>query len=178
MKNRENRKTNKKVFILIIGILVCMNFAINNIDFFCENYIYAAGGSSHGSSGAFGDDSHSGGSGSDSSGTSSGSTGSGRTIAETVGNEFDYSLVPNDDFTEGENVKRPIKRVWSSLILVLQAASVAGIIFAGVRYMFASAEIKADIKASMIHLVIGMVIVFAASSVVGVVTGTFNNLVN
>ena len=171
MKNRENRKTNKKVFILIIGILVCMNFAINNIDFFCENYIYAAGGSSHGSSGAFGDDSHSGGSGSDSSG-------SGRTISETVGNEFDYSLVPNDDFTEGENVKRPIKRVWSSLILVLQAASVAGIIFAGVRYMFASAEIKADIKASMIHLVIGMVIVFAASSVVGVVTGTFNNLVN
>lgn len=171
MKNVKNRKLNKKVFILIIGILVCMNFEVNNIDFFCENYIYAAGGSSHGSSGAFGDDSHSGGSGSDSSG-------SGRTITETVGNEFDYSLVPNDDFTEGENVKRPIKRVWSSLILVLQAASVAGIIFAGVRYMFASAEIKADIKASMIHLVIGMVIVFAASSVVGVVTGTFNNLVN
>lgn len=171
MKNVKNRKLNKKVFILIIGILVCMNFAINNIDFFCENYIYAAGGSSHGSSGAFGDDSHSGGSGSDSSG-------SGRTISETVGNEFDYSLVPNDDFTEGENVKRPIKRVWSSLILVLQAASVAGVIFAGVRYMFASAEKKADIKASMIHLVVGMVIVFAASSVVGVVTGTFNNLVN
>lgn len=171
MKNVKNRKLNKKVFILIIGILVCMNFEVNNIDFFCENYIYAAGGSSHGSSGAFGDDSHSGGSGSDSSG-------SGRTITETVGNEFDYSLVPNDDFTEGENVKRPIKRVWSSLILVLQAASVAGIIFAGVRYMFASAEIKADIKASMIHLVVGMVIVFAASSVVGVVTGTFNNLVN
>lgn len=171
MKNVKNRKLNKKVFILIIGILVCMNFEVNNIDFFCENYIYAAGGSSHGSSGAFGDDSHSGGSGSDSSG-------SGRTISETVGNEFDYSLVPNDDFTQGEYVKRPIRRVWSSLILVLQAASVAGVIFAGVRYMFASAEKKADIKASMIHLVVGMVIVFAASSVVGVVTGTFNNLVN
>lgn len=160
MKNRENRKTNKKVFILIIGILVCMNFAINNIDFFCENYIYAAGGLS----GTFGDDSD--------------SSGSGRLISEAVGDKFDYSLVPNDEFTEGENVKKPIKRIWSSLILVLQAASVAGVIFAGVRYMFASAEIKADIKASMIHLVIGMVIVFAASSVVGVVTGTFYNLIN
>ena len=153
MKNVKNRKLNKKVFILIIGILVCMNFEVNNIDFFCENYIYAAN-------------------------NDGGLNQSEIIIAETVGNEFDYSLVPNDDFTEGENVKRPIKRVWSSLILVLQAASVAGIIFAGVRYMFASAEIKADIKASMIHLVIGMVIVFAASSVVGVVTGTFNNLVN
>ena len=52
-------------------------------------------------------------------------------------------------------------------MLVLQVASVAAFVFAGVRYMFASAEAKANIKNSMMLLIIGAVIVFASSTVVG-----------
>lgn len=174
----KNKKLNKKVFILIIGILICMNFAINNIDFLRESHIYAAnsggGGSSGGGGASFGNDNSK----NNSNKKNNSSNQSERKLTETVGNDFDYSLVPNDDFTGGENVKKTIRRVWSSLILVLQAASVGGVIFAGVRYMLASAETKADIKTSMIHLVIGMIIVFAASSVIGLVTGTFNQLIN
>ena len=67
-------------------------------------------------------------------------------------------------------------KIWGVILVVLQIASVAGVIFAGVRYMFASADAKADLKKSMIHLVIGMIIVFGASTVVGFITGTFKDI--
>lgn len=57
-------------------------------------------------------------------------------------------------------------RVWSTVLTILQIAAVAAIVIAGVRYMFASADQKADIKKGMIGLVIGAVLVFAASTVV------------
>lgn len=69
-----------------------------------------------------------------------------------------------------------LSKIFGVLIVTLQVASMAGIIFAGVRYMFASADSKADLKKGLIHLAIGMVIVFGASSVVGFVTGAFDDI--
>lgn len=57
-------------------------------------------------------------------------------------------------------------RVWTTVLTILQIAAVAAIVIAGVRYMFSSAEQKADIKKGMIILVIGAVLVFGASTVV------------
>lgn len=57
-------------------------------------------------------------------------------------------------------------KVWTTVLTILQIAAVAAIVIAGVRYMFASADQKADIKKGMIGLVIGAVLVFAASTVV------------
>lgn len=69
-----------------------------------------------------------------------------------------------------------LSKIFGVLIVTLQVVSMAGIIFAGVRYMFASADSKADLKKGLIHLAIGMVIVFGASSVVGFVTGAFDDI--
>ncbi len=55
---------------------------------------------------------------------------------------------------------------WAAVRLILQILAVAAIVFAGVRYMFASADQKADIKKSMIILVIGAIFVFGASIIV------------
>lgn len=82
-------------------------------------------------------------------------------------------LNTNDRYTKFNNA---LYKIWGVILVVLQVASMSGIIFAGVRYMFASVDSKADMKKSMIYLVIGMVIVFAASSVVGFVTGTFDEI--
>lgn len=57
-------------------------------------------------------------------------------------------------------------RVWSTVLTILQIAAVAAIVIAGVRYMFASAEEKADIKKGMVILILGAVLVFGASTVV------------
>ena len=69
-----------------------------------------------------------------------------------------------------------ISNVWGIILTVLQVAAIAAVVFAGVRYMFASADSKADLKKGLIHLAIGMVIVFGASSVVGFVTGAFDDI--
>ena len=55
---------------------------------------------------------------------------------------------------------------WAAVRLILQILAVAAIVFAGVRYMFASADQKADIKKSMVILVIGAVFVFGASIII------------
>lgn len=90
----------------------------------------------------------------------------------------------NKNFSNGAGSVRYSKfnsaksNIWGVLLTVLQVASIAGVIFAGVRYMFASSDSKADMKKSMIYLIIGMVIVFSASTVVGITTRTFNDIVS
>ena len=74
------------------------------------------------------------------------------------------------------NTVATVSRVWGVILTVLQVAAIAAVVFAGVRYMFASADSKADIKKQMIWLVIGAILVFGASTVIGFLTGTFKEL--
>lgn len=60
--------------------------------------------------------------------------------------------------------------IWKTVKLILQVLAIAAIILAGVRYMFASADQKADIKKSMTVLVIGAVLVFGATIVIDFIT--------
>lgn len=53
-------------------------------------------------------------------------------------------------------------RVWGTISVVVQLVAIAAIVFAGVRYMFASADDKANIKQQTVVLVVGAVLVFAA----------------
>ena len=69
-----------------------------------------------------------------------------------------------------------LSKIFGVLIVTLQVVSMAGIIFAGVRYMFASADSKADIKKQMIWLVIGAVLVFGASTVIQLITNFADDL--
>ena len=47
---------------------------------------------------------------------------------------------------------------------IVQIAAFAGFIFVGVKYMLTSADGKADMKQSMIPMLMGIILVFAASS--------------
>lgn len=68
------------------------------------------------------------------------------------------------------------KNIWASVTLILQILAVAAIVFAGVRYMFASADAKADIKKQMIILVLGAVLVFAASTIINIIVKVTNEV--
>ena len=52
--------------------------------------------------------------------------------------------------------------IWATVAAIVQILAVAAVIIAGVRYMFASADTKADIKQQTIILVVGAILVFAA----------------
>lgn len=67
---------------------------------------------------------------------------------------------------QSEALNKTIGGVWNTVVTVLQIAAVGAIIFAGVRYMFASASDKANIKNQLIILAVGAILVFGASTVV------------
>lgn len=68
--------------------------------------------------------------------------------------------------------------VWSTILTICQILAIAAVIFAGLRYMFASADQKADIKKSMGILVVGAILVFAATTVIGFVINATNEVLN
>ena len=70
-----------------------------------------------------------------------------------------------------------VKRVWGTVTTVVQILAFAAIVFAGVRYMFASADQKADIKKGLGMLTIGAILVFAASTVVKFITTAANEVI-
>ncbi len=66
--------------------------------------------------------------------------------------------------------------MWSTVLSIVQILAFAAIIFAGIRYMFASADAKADIKKQTVILVIGAAIVFAAGPLVQFISDVANDI--
>ena len=63
-------------------------------------------------------------------------------------------------------VNNAVKKVWSTILTVLQILAIAAIVYAGVKYMFAAADDQAEIKQGLIGLAVGAILVFGASSIV------------
>ena len=76
-----------------------------------------------------------------------------------------------------QDIKGVVNRITSTVITVLQILAVAGVVICGVKYMITSADQKADIKKSMISVVIGCVIVFATSTVVQFIINAFEQTI-
>lgn len=74
------------------------------------------------------------------------------------------------------NATNAVQDVWKTVLLILQILAVAAIVIAGVRYMFASADAKAEIKKQTITLVVGAVLVFGASGIINMITSISNDL--
>ena len=63
-------------------------------------------------------------------------------------------------------VDTSVKKIWGTVTTIVQILAFAAVVFAGLRYMFASADQKADIKKGLTMLAIGAILVFAASTVI------------
>lgn len=59
--------------------------------------------------------------------------------------------------------------LWRSVINIVKVLAFGGIIFTGIKFLFASSEGKADIKSSLFSILIGCILVFASSTVVSIV---------
>ena len=97
-------------------------------------------------------------------------------------------IVGNTVFAVNSNVFTPTdsvgtvdkiaQRIWGTVLTVLQIAALAAIVFCGVKYMFSSAENKAEIKNGMLGLVVGAILVFAASTVVQIILKATSDVSN
>lgn len=86
---------------------------------------------------------------------------------------------PSDPSVDvGANIKLQTvgKKIWSIVRTVLRYAAIGTFIYAGVRYMIASADQKADLKKSMVPLVIGTLIVFGGTFVVEFIIKLFKDV--
>ncbi len=96
---------------------------------------------------------------------------------DNLGNGFDYSNIPSGEKIPGQ-ILSPVQRIWNTILSLIRIAAFAGIIFAGVRYLYTSADQKADIKKSLVPLVIGMVLVFASTIVIQFLVTLFTQITN
>lgn len=85
---------------------------------------------------------------------------------------------PNEGNGQIDNLISSVDKVWASVLLIVQVVSVACVVFAGVRYMYASADKKADIKKGLTYLVIGATLVFATSTIIRFVMSVGNEIIN
>ena len=69
-----------------------------------------------------------------------------------------------------------INGVWGTVLTVLQILAVAAVVFAGVKYMFAGADEKANIKNGLLVLALGAIYVFGASTVVKLLINTVEDV--
>ncbi len=73
--------------------------------------------------------------------------------------------------TEIGNITDVAGNIWSTAVTIIQILAIAAIILAGLRYMFASADQKADIKQQTVILVVGAILVFAAVPIAQFIQG-------
>ncbi len=85
--------------------------------------------------------------------------------------------IPNSEDLKGNEINKVTgvaKNVWSTVTTIVQILAVAAVVFAGLRYMFASADQKADIKKSMGILAVGAILVFAATTILSFLSNVAN----
>jgi len=69
-----------------------------------------------------------------------------------------------------------LEKVFATIFAVLKVLGVAGIVITGVKYMYASANDRGQIKQSLIYIVIGTIFIFGAEIIVNLITGTWLNI--
>lgn len=77
-----------------------------------------------------------------------------------------------------EKIKTTMQSIWATIALIVQIFCVGCVVFAGIRYMYASAEQKADLKKGLIYLTIGAVFVFCTLGVIKFVVRATDQLLN
>lgn len=81
-----------------------------------------------------------------------------------------YSGGGNTDY------KSAVALIFSIMSVILRLAGVVGVLFVGLKYIFSGAEGKAELKGKSIYMIIGIILVFAAtvvlSSISNIITET------
>ncbi len=92
-------------------------------------------------------------------------------ISETIDN-----IKPTDDVTGAENLTVIASRILTFLQIASGIAAVIMIAVTGFRYIIETPEVKGELKKNMLPIVIGLVLVFFATSIAKFFIGMFNNM--
>jgi hypothetical protein len=96
-------------------------------------------------------------------------------VSATVTNNGIAVTMPGSNGSIGK-IDNAAKAIWGTIQTVVQILAIAAVIIAGVRYMLAGPNDKADIKKQTVALVFGAILVFAAVPVINFIIGIFNQV--
>lgn len=85
-------------------------------------------------------------------------------------------IQPTNDVTGAENLTTIASRVLTFLQIASGIAAVIMIAVTGFRYIIETPEVKGELKKNMLPIVIGLVLVFFATSIAKFFIGMFNNV--
>lgn len=100
------------------------------------------------------------------------------TPVEAFGGGFNPSNIKNQAPNNSSKIQAPIQKISNSILLLLQIASVSGILIMGIKYMYSSPDQKAILKKGAISVIIGLILVFAASTIAQFVITSFNQAIS
>lgn len=80
------------------------------------------------------------------------------------------------DTTDLGNFKNAAENIWGVARLILQVAALTAFIWVGVKYMFASADGKGDLKKSFTIVIIGALITFGSTIAVEIILKIFEDI--
>ena len=98
-------------------------------------------------------------------------------VVVLTGKVYGIEVAEPEGGTEISGITNLANNIWSTIEVIVQIAAIAAIVIAGVRYMFASADQKADIKQQTLVLVVGAILVFAAVPVTKFIIDIVNSAV-
>lgn len=91
-------------------------------------------------------------------------------------NQGIYNEISNG--TVNQDISDSAERITGTIATILQVLAIAGIVILGVRYMYAGSDDKARIKQTLIYAVVGLILVFGASSVIKIFISSGNDLLS
>lgn len=90
-------------------------------------------------------------------------------------------LIPNGRLifssTSDTTYTSMVGRIFSTGTFIANVAAIAGVIYVGVRYIFAGADGKADLKSRSPYLIIGIILAFASVSFLTFLSNVINDIV-
>ncbi len=86
------------------------------------------------------------------------------TSVMVMATEFPQEIRPGSG-DDAIKLEQTVGNIWATIAFVVQTLSIGCVVVLGIRYMFASADKRADIKNGLTMVVIGSVFVFCAATV-------------
>ncbi len=91
-------------------------------------------------------------------------------------------LFPNNNFIFIESTdtsyEQMVGRIFAFATYIAQFLAVIGIVYVGVRYIFAGAEGKASLKGKSVNFLIGIILTFCATSFLSLISDIVNDSIN
>lgn len=70
------------------------------------------------------------------------------------------------DLTNGTTYNDIFGSIWTTVTIIVQILAIAGIIAIGLKYMFSTANTKADIKKDLLPMAIGLIVIYSSTELI------------